>query len=265
MYDDGQKTPSGKNPKGTVTVESIQGRLRLRFRFNGERYTVSLGLADTPANKRVAEAKAQRIEDDLRLQIAYGGNYFDPTLKKYKLQTVLSVSDPDIKPKPIPKLKDIWERYVNYKLPKASPKTINGTYEPVTSYLEKCETNGLQDALEFREELLKVTTPGQVRRALMQLSACCKWASQHGLIEKNPFDGMYKELPPTVPAPPISFTVLERDAIISAFESHKGKGMNYKHYAPFVKFLFWMLYFHEFGTGFTANFGRSKPINSDRR
>jgi hypothetical protein len=27
----------------------------------------------------------------------------------------------------------------------------------------------------------------------------------------------------------------------------------------------YVLYFHEFGTGFTANFGRSKPINSDRR
>jgi hypothetical protein len=25
-----------------------------------------------------------------------------------------------------------------------------------------------------------------------------------------------------------------------------------------------VLYFHEFGTGFTANFGRSKPINSDQ-
>lgn len=241
MYDGGGKTPAGKNPKGNVTIESFRGRLRLRFRFNGTRYSLGLGLPDTQTNRRVAEARARRIEDDMRLQLAHGGNYFDPSLAKYKPAMVLSVADPDIKPTstPTPKLKELWERYVDYKSPNASPKTINGTYQPVTSYLEKCPTNGLEDTLKFRMELLQVTTQSQVRRALMQLSACCTWAVRHGLIETNPFEGMYKELEPTKPAPPMAFTIQERNQIIAAFEAHQGKGMNYRHYTSFVKFLFW--------------------------
>lgn len=239
MYTDDGKTPAGKNPKGTVTIEAFRGRLRLRFRFNGTRYSLGLGIPDTRPNRRVAEQRARRIEDDMRLQLAHGGNYFDPTLAKYKPETTLSVADPDMRPKPSLKLKELWERYVEYKSSNASPKTINGTYQPVTSYLEKCSSDGLEDPLKFRMELLQVTTQSQARRALMQLSACCKWATRHGLAGGNPFEGMYKELEPTTPPPPLSFSVEERDRIIEAFETHKGKGINYRHYAPFVKFLFW--------------------------
>ena len=54
MFSDNQ-APSGKSPKGTVSIESFRGRLRLRFRFNGERYSMSLGIPDTQSNRRVAE------------------------------------------------------------------------------------------------------------------------------------------------------------------------------------------------------------------
>lgn len=235
----GDKTPSGKNPKGTVTVEAFRGRLRLRFRFNGQRYSLGSGLPDTKVNRRAAEARARQIEDDMRLQLAHGGDYFDLTLAKYKPETALSVSDPDVELKPVLKLKALWVEYVDYKSSNASPKTINGTYQPVTSYLEKCLTDGLQDVLKFRVELLQVTTQSQARRALMQLSACCNWATKHGKLDVNPFEGMYKELEPTKPAPPISFSVEERDRIIAAFENDARSGINYQFYAPFVKFLFW--------------------------
>lgn len=211
----------------------------MRFRFNGQRYSLGLGLPDTQANRRAAEARARQIEDDMRLQLTHGGDYFDSTLAKYKPETSLSVSDPDIKPKSVPKLKTLWAEYFDYKSPHVSPKTINGTYQPVTSYLEKCSTDGLQDALKFRMELLQVTTASQARRALMQLSACCNWAIKHGRIEANPFEGMYKELESTKPAPPVSFSIEERDRIIAAFENDVRPGMTYRVYAPFVKFLFW--------------------------
>lgn len=233
------KTPSGKNQKGTVTIEAFRGRLRLRFRFNGQRYSLGLGLPDSKTNRRVAEIRARQIEDDMRLQLAHGGDYFDSTLAKYKPETALSVSEPDIKPKYTPQLKTLWQEYVGYKSLNASPKTINGTYQPVTSYLEKCSTDGLQDALKFRMELLQVTTQSQARRALMQLSACCNWAVRHGMVDTNPLEGMYKELEPTKPVPPMSFTVEERDRIITAFEKDTRPGINYQHYAPFIKFLFW--------------------------
>lgn len=108
----------------------------------------------------------------------------------------------------------------------------------MSAYLKKIKTDGLTDALKFRMELLQVTTESQAKRALMQLSAACKWGMKHRLIESNPLDGMYLELNATTPPPPMAFTAEERDRIIEAFKNDDRKGMNYKHYAPFVEFLF---------------------------
>jgi integrase len=227
------KTPTGKASKGSVQVITSHNRLQLRFRFGDRRHYISMGLPDTPVNRKAAEAKARQIELDL-----LSGN-FDDTLTKYKPQSVLSALTPDIAPKAGVTLPQLWARYVEYKIPNASPKTINGTYEPVTAHLKRCPTDGLEDALKFRMELLQATTQSQARRTLMQLSAACKWGVKHGLIPSNPLEGMYKELEPTRPVPAMAFTVEERDRIIKAFENDSRSGMNYRHYASLVKFLFW--------------------------
>lgn len=70
-----------KSPKGSVSVENFQGRLRLRWRFEGKRYALSIGLPDSKINRQVAQQKATIIE----LDIASGN--FDATLKKYKPHT----------------------------------------------------------------------------------------------------------------------------------------------------------------------------------
>lgn len=225
--------PKRKASKGTVQVLVSNDRLQLRFRYAGKRHYLSVGLPDTSVNRKVAEQKARQIELDI-----ISGN-FDETLAKYKPHSALSTASPDITPKITPKLKDVWERYVEYKTPHTSPKTLNGTYQPVAAHIGKCQTDGFKDVLKFRMELLQVTTESQARRTLMQLSAACKWAMQHGLIESNPFGGMYKTLRATQPNPPMAFSVEERDAIIAAFEQDKRKGINYRSYTPFVKFLFW--------------------------
>ena len=224
-----------KAKAGSVQVRSSNHRLQLVFSFGGKRYFVSTGLGDTPFNRKQAQDKALEVERD----IAYGE--FNPDhLEKYKVQAALTtaevvttIAEPQLT------LAALWGKYVTYKAPQASPKTMNGSYEPVTAHLGRCLTDGLENALKFRLELLQVTTQAQARRTLMQLSAACKWGIKHRLIEANPFEGMYKELEATKPPPPIAFTVEERDRIIAAFESHQGKGINYRHYTPFVKFLFW--------------------------
>ncbi|MEB3230195.1 MAG: DUF3596 domain-containing protein [Leptolyngbyaceae bacterium] len=222
-----------KASKGTVQVLVSNDRLQLRFRYGGKRHYISVGLPDTSINRKAAEQRARQIELDI-----ISGN-FDESLEKYKPQSALSTVVLDITPKVTPKLKEVWAKYVEYKSPNASPKTINGTYEPVTAHIGKCSTDGLEDPLKFRMELLQVTTESQVRRSLMQLSAACKWAMQHGLVEVNPFEGMYKSLKATQPNPPVAFSVEERDAIIHTFENDTRPGINYRHYAPFIKFLFW--------------------------
>jgi integrase len=227
-----QGNPS-RASKGSVKVISSNGRLQLRFRYGGKRHYFSVGLEDNPVNRIAAEQKARGIELDI-----ISGN-FDQTLEKYKPESALTTEVPKATPRLTPKLKEVWGQYLDYKIPGVSPKTVNGTYEPVTAHLNRCKSDGLQEPLRFRMELLQVTTESQARRTLMQLSAACKWARQHRIIEHNPLDGMYRDLTATIPPPPISFSVEERDAIIAAFENDTRKGINFRHYTPFIKFLFW--------------------------
>jgi hypothetical protein len=218
-----------KAKTGSVQLRSSNGRLQLVFTLAPKRHFLSLGLADTPLNRKLAQDKAFEVQRDLE----YGE--FDPSYRKYQsctLQDSLGHASSA-------RLLNLWERYVEYRLPQASPKTLNGTYHPVQAHLQQCQTDGLKDPLGFRQELLQVTTMAQARRTLMQLSAACKWGLQHHLVRENPFEGMYRALDATPPPPPMAYTALERDRIIAAFEAPKGPGLSYQHYAAFVKFLFW--------------------------
>lgn len=83
---------SCKASKGTPQVKSSNNRLQLVFTAVGKRHYLSLGLTDTPENRKLAEAKARLIESD----IAY--ERFDPTLAKYKAQVALSTVTPIVTP-----------------------------------------------------------------------------------------------------------------------------------------------------------------------
>lgn len=70
-----------RNAKGSVALESIKGRLRLRLprqAFNGKQKYLYVGFADTPESRKMATAIAKQIESDLIWR------KFDPTLNKYK-------------------------------------------------------------------------------------------------------------------------------------------------------------------------------------
>ncbi|NJL99901.1 MAG: tyrosine-type recombinase/integrase [Synechococcaceae cyanobacterium SM2_3_2] len=82
----GKPDRESKSPKGTVTVEVFQKRLRLRWRQNGKRYNLSIGLPDSKVNRRVAQQRATQIE----LDIASG--HFDQSLRKYKPSPEVSSS-----------------------------------------------------------------------------------------------------------------------------------------------------------------------------
>jgi hypothetical protein len=59
------RTPTGRASKGSVSIINIHDRLQLRFRVQGKRYYLSTGLADTLANRRLAQLKASEIEKDI--------------------------------------------------------------------------------------------------------------------------------------------------------------------------------------------------------
>jgi len=72
-----------KGSKGSVGVESFQGRLRLRLPrqlYGGKQKYLTLGLDDTLQNRKLASAKAKEIEADIVYE------RFDLTLSKYRPQ-----------------------------------------------------------------------------------------------------------------------------------------------------------------------------------
>lgn len=71
----GQKS---KTPKGEISISNFEGRLRLRWRYAGERYSLNLPYAYLPENLHHGTVKATEI----KLDILKG--CFDITLYKYK-------------------------------------------------------------------------------------------------------------------------------------------------------------------------------------
>lgn len=70
----GQKS---KTPKGEISVTNCEGRIRLRWRYAGERYSLNLPLAYEPENLHLATVKVTEIKLDMLI------GCFDTSLKKY--------------------------------------------------------------------------------------------------------------------------------------------------------------------------------------
>lgn len=238
---DANKTPTGKNAKGVVSVEVFRGRLRLRFRYAGQRYSLALGLPDSKVNRLAAEQRANSIERD----IACGR--FDSSLASYKPESVLSVEPPDIESENIPSILELWEAYTQYKASSLKEST-KGYHAILRKLFDRVSNVSVLDALQVKAGLEAVTTVHQTKRALMQLNAACKWGVKHGILNANPYEGMANEMPKyryQLEPKPNAFSEEERDQVIQAFKNHKGTwngrglaGMGYAHYAPFVEFLF---------------------------
>lgn len=226
-----------KASKGTVSVESFQSRLRLRLPrqlYEGTQKYLTLNLADTPANRQLAEQKAHQIE----LDILSGS--FDETLAKYKPHRHLSIVTPGEQQKVLT-ISDLWDRYINYKRQSLKPRTLD-KLAVLEKHIKRCPYQDLDEGIKIRLALLQQTTNSQAKDVLMYLSAACKWGMKYGLVTFNPFEGMYNKLPKHKwqdNSQPNAFSEEEKEKIIQAFKNHKSsKGIGYSHYSSFVEFLF---------------------------
>ena len=225
------KTSREKSSKGSVVVFNSHDRLQLRFRFGGERRYISLGLSDTPLNRRFAELKAAEIEQDIFKE------KFDTTLAKYKsasdrdkiaLDSSLKASKTN--------LNELWKKYSEFKKPQVSPSTYAKDFQRYRNHIAALPTRSLDEASAIRDWLLAQRTIGTAKRCLTQFKACCKWSIKEGLIEANPFELMTISLPKGTDeeADVNPFSKQERDLIIQTFASDH----YYSYYTPYVQFLF---------------------------
>lgn len=214
-----------RNLKGTVTVRSYRGTLRIyipRHVCGGEPKYLYLGLPDTPENRKAAEMRAQAIAADIAF------DRFDATLNRYRPSAIQTEDN-------LPLLSNIWQQYVAYKSKTLAASTIDKDFKRVANHIANLPTQRLREARKIRKHLINSLAPASAKKILMHLSACCDWAAGEDLIQENPF----KNLPRVNSCKKSNasidpFTKPERDSIISAFEASS----YYKHYAAFVKFLF---------------------------
>ncbi len=135
-----------------------------------------------------------------------------------------------------PQLLNLWEKYVEHKSHSVTVTTLNKDFKKVRNHLVMLSELDLESAVAIRDRLLATKTANTVRRVLVQLSACCKWAVERELLENNPFEGMASKIKVAESEEDKidPFNQAEIAAIVQGFEADK----YFNHYTPFVKFLF---------------------------
>ncbi len=232
--------------KGSVGIESFQGRLRLRLPrqvYSGKQKYLTLGLDNTPQNRTIAEAKKKQIESDIATESLIAGT-FDRTLAKYRPHTHLKLVEAAEEVQNALKLDELWEHYTQFKSHQLEETTILRDYGKIQKRIKKLPTKKLSEAVAIRNHLLKVYSAEVAKRTLKQLSAACNWGMRSKLIASNPFDGMASEIKTKKISKRsrMAFTKSEKDVIIHAFENDKYSSkfapVSHSYYAPYVKFLF---------------------------
>ncbi len=113
-----------RTPKGEVAIENVDGWIRLRWRYQGQRKTLSLGLRHDPINMAVAQQRANQIRLDI-----VSGNY-DPTLAKYKTDRSQQAQDIGAV--------DLFERFIEWKAKRVQPRTLEKYRGLVTWLRDYC-------------------------------------------------------------------------------------------------------------------------------
>ncbi len=211
-----------------VTIEQMGNRLTLRatlppkpgsIKTKAHQQRIYLGVHANPTGVKVAEAKAREIGAQLELRTFS----WDPYLPEKEKTPALST------------LK-LWDRFVDYKAPSLEETTLKSVYARTRTKLVRYELpiSTRLEAIEFRDWLLLGCKPVTAKKYITLLNACHTWAISCGLLEKNPFADMARELKARSDDTPDPFTLDEVNAILSAFKSSS----LYSYYYPYVKFLF---------------------------
>lgn len=218
-----------KTLQGSVGIENKNNRWRLRLPRAVEassRY-IYTGLEATVDNYRQAKKLGLSIEEEI------AAGTFDTTLERYKpkhLEVINKVQSHT--------LSDLWEWYCKRKETQVQKTTLVREHQTkFKRHIDSLPYTDWRQAQQIAEHLVAEKGAATAKRIVQQLNACCRQAARAGLISHNPFDGIGSDI--RVPRKKVgaveSFTKEERDTIIQAFEEHK----THKHYAPFVKFLFY--------------------------
>ena len=214
-----------KNPKGTVSIENFRDRVRLRWRYQGKRYTLSLFQCNK-TNLKEGRKIAVQIEQDILYQ------QFDDSLKKYKNEP----EEVKLVEKSIVELFEDWA--TNYRQMNCD---IHINYYSVRSMLRKWgEINPLNIHLKLNAETFSA---GIYNRRLTMLKAFCKWLVKSKIWQFNPLEDINSKRIRKIKQPKRKpFKEHEITKVLEAIKNdtykHKKSPHKHSHYYPFIYFIF---------------------------
>jgi integrase len=208
-----------------VKVESIKGRLRLRWSYEGNRYFLP-GWKDNDLGKALAKSRASLIDTDMAM-----GN-FDPTLARYrsaaKAQKSTEIS-----------AVVLFEQFMAHKrrgdiTDRTAVKYRSLAGKVVAYFGERPATIDEDSADEFRLALATTLAPDTQRSYLFLMQAAWDWGIKRELIASNPWGDVLSRIKVSEKQPPRPFSKAEIAAILTGFRNSR----YFSVYADLVTFLF---------------------------
>jgi integrase len=177
-------------------------------------------MRDTKENRVLAQIKINQIQLDILMA------QFDPTLKKYKPQSVT-------KPVHVLSVQELWEEYCEARRDEVAIRTYQDKWRSLSTRLKQFGQNIMthEDAEGFKQHLAKFSQPRQVKQKLTDLSACFDWAISRGMTPANPIKPLLGEIKVKSKRKRKPFTKSEVKAICNYF------ARKYPFYANYVQFL----------------------------
>ncbi|MBW4422113.1 MAG: tyrosine-type recombinase/integrase [Myxacorys californica WJT36-NPBG1] len=206
-----------------VNIENLKGNLRLRWRFEGKRYCLALGLPDTPTNRAIAQMKAAEIGRD----IEYG--MFDASLLKYRGERHGKT--------PI-KVYELFEKYIESRRGQVAQQTLSkhsGLLSNLKAHFRERYAGNLTpaDCEAFKGYLAEKLAPITLKQQLTDVKSAWAWAITRHMVTDNPWVEVVKRVPRGKVKKPQPFTIGEIRAIIQGFRTHP----EYSYYADYVEFM----------------------------
>ena len=214
-----------KLPKGSISITECDGRIRLRWRYMGQRYSINHSHYSN-INLVLAKKLALQIEQDMIL------NQFDSTLQRYKHTPKKTI--PVVNKSTIEWFEEWTRDYKQIDL------DVNVHYNSVRAMLKRW---GKFTTREMLDKLNKEALGAQTyNERLVILSHFSQWMVKKEVWKSNSFEGVSKKkIKKTEKSNRKPLTPNEITLILDAFKTDKYcKNPIYKHshYYPFLYFIF---------------------------
>lgn len=215
-----------KNQKGSVSIEHAAGRIRLRWRYQSQRYSLNL-FSFSKSNYLQGKLIAVQIEQDLV------NGHFDPTLEAYK--PAAQIQHPSIQLRLVQQFEEWVRNYRNMDC----ENDID--YNSTRNMMRRWGTFSTKNVvMHFNSETFGGKT---YNRRLTLLKAFFTWLVKAKVVLTNPLEDVIPKKTRRVPIPNRKpFTVAQIKIILESFRldtfNHKYSNSKHSYYYPFLYFIF---------------------------